>query len=288
MRAEVTKLVQSCDLCQKSKAPNVNYKGYMQPIITKNIGELVAFDFFGPIPATRYGFKFIFVVIDIFSKFVQIYPLRRATTNGALKALEKFNEIVHIKTVLSDHGSQFTSRRWRAQLESQGVEVTFCSVYHPASNPAERVMRELGRLLRAHCHRKQNQWYNYVEYFNKLLNAVPHETISISPFELIFKKSPDFPVDELIQKVFPTLKPNSLNSSLTRVREMHLTRAEKRKKAYDRFVKNSPVKLGDLVLLKTHYLSKAKEVYASKCNIPSDIYPISPDSGTICKCLISF
>ena len=267
MRTQITKRVQGCDICQKAKVPNRDFKGPMQPIISNNIEDLVAVDFFGPLPSTRYGYKYLFVVLDIFSKYVQIYPLRRATATGALKAIEKFNEILKITTILSDHGSQFTSKRWQEVLKERKIRVTYCTPYHPASNPAERVMRELGRLLRTYCHKNQTQWYNYVQDFNNLLNAVCHESTDCSPHEIIFKTIPIWPVDRILSKIYPFLTNEPKSVCLDHVRKIYLSRAEKRKKTYDRFIKNNSFKVGDLVLLKTHYLSKGQDKYSKKLDL---------------------
>lgn len=45
------------------------------------------------------------------------------------------------KMVLSDHGTQFTSAKWRENLAWEGIQAGYTSVYHRQSNPVERVMR---------------------------------------------------------------------------------------------------------------------------------------------------
>ena len=43
--------------------------------------------------------------------------------------------------IITDHGTQFKGRKWRDTLLSLGVHTYKTSVYHPSSNPAERVLR---------------------------------------------------------------------------------------------------------------------------------------------------
>lgn len=52
--------------------------------------------------------------------------------------------------VLSNHGTQFTSNEWSRRLSEKGISLGYCSVHYPQGNPAERVIRELGRLLRTY------------------------------------------------------------------------------------------------------------------------------------------
>ena len=128
-------------------------------------------------------------------------------------------------------------------------------------------MRELGRLLRTFCHQNQTRWFNFIKEINELLNAVQHETTGVSPNEIIFGKSVKLPVDKLLKKLFPNLGENEKEICVEQIRKMHLSRAEKRRKAYDRFIKNAKFKIGDLVLIKTHFLSRAEAHYSKKLDL---------------------
>lgn len=85
------------------------------------------------------------------------------------------------KTVNSDHGVQFVSKVWQTRLSELGVVVTITSIYHPESNPAERVMRELGRLFRTYCHDNHAEWPHYVQYIEWVLNNTIHESTGFTP-----------------------------------------------------------------------------------------------------------
>ena len=196
---EVKRIVRCCDLCQKSKYPNRNFSGPMNPIIPEGIGALVAVDFFGPLPASTFGVTYIFVVLDTFSKFVQLYPLRRATTNAAAKKLLDYNQKLTIKTVLADHGSQFKSARWHDILNKNNIRSTLTSVNHPASNPAERVMREIGRFLRAYCYKHHQGWYKLVPDLEDCLNSIPHDSTGFCA--IIVYKTPKNTLGQIFIKI---------------------------------------------------------------------------------------
>ncbi|KAK3548346.1 hypothetical protein QTP70_010577 [Hemibagrus guttatus] len=58
--------------------------------------------------------------------------------------------------IVSDRGSQFTSRLWRAFFKHLGVTVSLSSGYHPQTNgQTERKIQEVGRFLRTSCHSHQ-------------------------------------------------------------------------------------------------------------------------------------
>jgi hypothetical protein len=146
MRSRIERFVKSCDTCQKCKFPNRTLSGEMHPIIAENPGDLVTVDYYGPLPESRFRVTYIFVVIDSFSKFVRLYPLRRAQAKiSAQKIVNDFHRIIPVKAVLSDHGTQFQSRQWQDTLRSWGIRPTFSTIRHPQSNPTERVMKELSK-----------------------------------------------------------------------------------------------------------------------------------------------
>ena len=53
--------------------------------------------------------------------------------------------------IITDHGTQFKGKNWRDELLKLNIKTYKTSVYHPSSNPAERVLREVGRILRTYC-----------------------------------------------------------------------------------------------------------------------------------------
>ena len=94
MRADIKKKVSCCDLCQRVKSLNYGMGRKFLPVIAEKPNDLVAVDYFGPIPASRVGVEYIFVVLDVFSRYVKLYPLKRATARASITKLVKyFNEV---------------------------------------------------------------------------------------------------------------------------------------------------------------------------------------------------
>lgn len=76
MKREIIRQVQACDICQKAKKPNRHFENPLNPVLAKEVGELVAVDFFRPLPQRKGGVAFILVAVDIFSKYIKLlfYP----------------------------------------------------------------------------------------------------------------------------------------------------------------------------------------------------------------------
>lgn len=103
----------------------------------------------GPLPKGPLGVKNILALINIFSKHVRLYAIRRATTDIILKKVLDDYVPKHgsIKQILTDNGTQFSSTKWTKQLQVVGIKAIFTTTYHPENNPIERTNREIGRML---------------------------------------------------------------------------------------------------------------------------------------------
>ena len=94
--------------------------GETQPVIPKSKGELISIDYYGPLPTSTSGVKYILIMVDNFTKFVKLYKLKKATTTVTINKIKLYcEEIGKPVAILTDNGTQFTSQRW----------VTTCLLY---------------------------------------------------------------------------------------------------------------------------------------------------------------
>lgn len=78
--------------------------------------------------------------------------------------------------ILSDRGLQFTSRVWKETLGCVGIITKHTAVYHPQSNQADQMMRKVGRIFRAYCNQKYNEWALWINKVEDWLNCIMHES----------------------------------------------------------------------------------------------------------------
>lgn len=268
MKKKIKQFLRRCDICQKTKKSNSHLEGPLQPIIAREIGELVAVDFYGPLPKSRGGVTFILVAVDIFSKFIKLFPMKRATaTTAANRIINEYYSIIKIKRILSDHGSQFTSKRWRNPLTENGIQITYATVRNPQSNPSERYMKEIGRLLRTYCSNKNTAWASYIKDIEDCLNCIPHSSTGRSAIEIITGKKPRYMLHDAIEKILPEQKetPAEIRDS---VWQMLLTTSKKRKD--NRKHKQDRLQVNDLVLLKMNPMSSASDGVTKKLQLIYD------------------
>jgi transposase InsO family protein len=78
-------------------------------------GEFCAIDLYGSLPTSMGGVRYLLVCLDVFSKYVKLYPLKSATTKSCLNKLinHYFVQVTKPNEILSDNGTQFQSPAWK-------------------------------------------------------------------------------------------------------------------------------------------------------------------------------
>ena len=138
-----------------------------------------------PFPRSRgrHGYKFIVIILDHYTKYTKLYAINRATTNKILDIKNKYmSEIGKPYMIITDHGTQFKGKRWREELIKLNIKTYKTSVYHPSSNPAERMLREVGRILRTYCHNNHREWCKYLTSTEEFLNISYHQLTENTPY----------------------------------------------------------------------------------------------------------
>ena len=81
------------------------------------------------------GFRWVYVCIDKFSKWIEYKPLVQAT---AKKAVEMLDDIIHRfglpNNIITDQGSTFTGSDFWDFCDKRCILVKYVSVAHPRAN----------------------------------------------------------------------------------------------------------------------------------------------------------
>lgn len=98
--------------------------------------ELVHGDLCGPItPETASGKKYIFLLVDDFSRVMWVYLLK--AKGEALMAFKNFRALVEdgierkVKTFRTDRGGEFMSNDFKRYCEEEGIERHYTAPYMP-------------------------------------------------------------------------------------------------------------------------------------------------------------
>lgn len=263
MSRHVRKVLATCEVCQKSKHPVRSLEGRRLAVLRDKPGELVCVDLFGPLVKSKYGFQYIFVVIDAFSKFVKLYPLRRATSRACTNKMikEYIPEFGVPVEVLSDHGTQFTANTWKNHLEGLGIRCIYSSIRYPQGNLSERVMREIGRMFRTYNHEKHFGWYDNLKFIEKCFNSVTHSSTAFTPWEIQYGRRP---VREIVQELGLTSGlPCDKEGVITLARDNLVKAGEVRSRA-QRNKHHDTLEVGEKVLLRVPGSSSLEQKLSKK------------------------
>ena len=91
------------------------------------------------------------------------------------------------KKIVSDRGSQFTSRFWQKLHSILGTNLNFSTAYHPQTDgQTERVNQILEDMLRACALANKNSWDQSLPYAEFSYNNSYQSSLQMSPFETLY------------------------------------------------------------------------------------------------------
>jgi transposase InsO family protein len=94
-----------------------------------------------------------------------------------------------LKKIVSDRGSQFTSRCWKSFHENMDKKLNFSSTYHPQTDgQIERTNQVLEDVLRACALQHGSSWDKSLPYAEFSYNSSYQASLKMSPFEALYGK----------------------------------------------------------------------------------------------------
>ena len=302
MRKYITDYVKSCAECIRYKATNQKPAGLLQTPVPTQRFESISIDLFGPLPETREGMKWIFIVEDCTSKWVELFPLKEATAKEC--ALTLLNEVFLRyglpRRLISDNGPQFVSAVMQQMCYVLKINQSLIPVYHPQANPVERKNRDLKPRLAMLVGNNHTSWIEQLPAIRFAMNTAKCETTGCTAAYLTFARelrtlddvNTDLRAvihnDNFVPEFTPFLK--RFEKYMSQIKENIQKNQDRRKVFYDKTRRQSPnYKTGDLVWVKLHPVSKASQGKSAKFMPKKDgpyliISQKSPTTFVIASC----
>jgi hypothetical protein len=193
MKKDVAAHVALCDVCQRVKAEYQRPAGLLQPLkVPEWKWEEIGMDFIVGLPRTRDGYDSIWVIVDRLTKVAHFIPVK--TTYTGVKLAKLYNSrIVCLhgvpKKIVSDRGTQFTSRFWQKLHESMDTKLNFSSAYHPQTDgQTARTNQILEYMLRACALKNSSSWDKSLPYVEFAYNNSYQSGIKMAPFEALYER----------------------------------------------------------------------------------------------------
>ena len=130
------------------------------------------------------GYRYICVIIDCFSRYLWVKPLKNKTGKATVKALALLLMNERPKLIQADQGTEFFNRDVKRMLEAFGPKL-----YHTYTDKkaaiVERVQRTLrGRLERLFTKRGNFKWIDKIDDIVTAYNNTHHSSIKMKPADV--------------------------------------------------------------------------------------------------------
>lgn len=168
----------SVDAYSVSKTPRRRFK--TSRILVTRIHEQLEIDLTSVENLTKYndGIRFLLFVIDVFTRFLWVRPLKDKRGQTILTALRPIISNLKVDKIRSDKGSEFVNTLVQSYLKKQGI------YFFTASSPVhasivERVQLTFKRRLFRYLRYKRS--YRYIDDLQNLVknyNATPHRSLN--------------------------------------------------------------------------------------------------------------
>jgi len=222
-----------------------------------------------PYPKGTNQNQYLFVIVDSFTKFVKMIPLRKATSGAVIQKLWTLCcRWGFPKVLISDNSTQFTSKEYTGLCKTFGIVPFHISPYNAQANMTERYNKTIKKMIIASIDRMKD-WDRHIDKLLFALQVCVSDETSVTASFLFTGRVFRTPIDNLLQKDLPSKK--TYSDLLSRmfpthniVRDSILSLQEIYLKHYNAKTKLRSFSVGDLVTVRTHHLSDSGSGFSSK------------------------
>lgn len=256
---DLRSFVMGCPTCGKCKSPPRSPRAELQPVKVSRPQQIVGLDIVGPLSTSQNGNRYVLVMEDYFTKWVEAVALPNQLSQEIVRAITDYWITRHgvPERFHSDQGTNFMSAEFEAFCRTLRVQHSHSTGYHPEGNgQVERWNRSLKMLLRTHV-TSDTRWDESLSKCLMAYRASVHESTGFSPFALMYGTSMRLPCDNSLATVSEEMRAGALYLKLKeQLRSSHnganrqLTNSRARqKKNYDRKMHETQFSVGDAVWL---------------------------------------
>ena len=203
MYEDIRQYVRTCEVCQQSKRAFNAKPPPLQPQAVDDVFGRWQMDILSGLPTTKDKYKHILVMVDSYSKWVELFPLR--TQEATEVATVIFREVISrygaMRSILSDRGQNFMSKLVQALAEMFDIKRYYTSPYHPMTNGLiESKNSYILQALRAYCKGQQDDWPELLPGIMMAYRSTPcTQSTQFSPFFMLYGREMRLPIDTVLQ-----------------------------------------------------------------------------------------
>lgn len=243
-------IVNGCITCRRVNAKNIRKRIMGGRELAHRPFAKIQLDFTELPRVGRY--KYLLVIVDHLTNFVEAFPTARATAQTVVKILLE-NIIPRygvIEMIDSDRGPHFVSKVIQEIMRNLGIKWEYHTPWHPeSSGKVERMNGEIKKQLTKLMIETKTSWIKCLPLALLNLRTKPRTDLGLSPFEMLY----GMPYDLEIPVDHPHIQDESLKSYLVQLgnrrRELQKRGLVIQRPPLDMAIHN--IQPGDQVLIKT-------------------------------------
>ena len=260
-RRDVERWCGSCEVCATHKGPGKKKRAKLGHVTSGMPMEKIALDIMGPLPRSNRGNKYLLVLSDYFTKWVEAYPMpNQEALTVARKVVEEFVCRFGVPiSIHTDQGRQFESALFQELCELLDIEKSRTTPFHPQCDGlVERMNRTLENMMSVFISEHQRDWDEIIPFLLLAYRSTIQESTNASPNLLMLGREVFLPVDVIFGKPpqeypdtseYVTQLQERLQSAHEYVRVKIQRASSRQKRYYDRRANGRPYNNGDLVWL---------------------------------------
>ena len=261
MKPDIALYIKRCDTCAADKKPQKRPKAPMGSLRTGAPGDVLAVDFLGPFPRTPRNNRYILVLTDHFSKYVEVVAVpNQSAEECSTRVADVIARWGAPLAIHSDQGGVFESKMFGELCRLFGVRKTRTSPRNPQGNgQTERFNRTLLKMIKAFLADEQEDWDLHLSCLAGAYNATPHESTKMTPNLLTMGREVRLPANvvyghkEVMYDDVPSKAEFVANVQEKMWHAQELARrylgcsSKRSKEMYDAKLSFHPYKVGDIV-----------------------------------------
>ena len=142
--------IENCTRCIAYSRPSGKIEGFLHEILKESVPfAMIHLDHFEPVDRASAVKKYVFLIVDAFTKFVKLYAVKTTTARETIRCLrDYFNSYSRPKILVSDRGTAFTAKEFAEFLEEENIKHAKIATASPQANgQVERYNRILAPAL---------------------------------------------------------------------------------------------------------------------------------------------
>lgn len=255
MSAFVRKYLSHCLTCIKRKGHHGPKQGLLHPIEKNAIPfHTIHLDCTGPFTQSNEGYRHLLLLVDGFTKFCLLKPLKTLSSNELIPLIRDTITIFGSPSVvITDRGTNFSSNQVRALFEELHIQHHMIATGTPRSNgQVERYVFTVTNMLNTMCN-ETSDWPNVIWKVQQSINTTVQKSTGFSPLRLLIGVEANIPcIQSRLDDVLDNPRDLEINVNTDRelARQRLLQIAENFKKRFDATRRNNlTLRIGDLVFV---------------------------------------